>query len=291
MRSSILVDLIGLLGVSLVGCVDLQDDPAESQLRSNIVGGTSDVVTDGVVAVGFGIEPHCSGAVISPHVVLTAAHCLPRAVDGLVVLAGWDLGAPTVSVPAHVVVTHPSYDGHDNDLGLIALQDPLPVPPLALAATSPVAGDSVTVVGFGRDETGRAGAKRAGKATIAAVDAHTLDLAGAPALTCDGDSGGPTLDASGQIVGIHALSNCLDIAVETRPDGYFDFVEPFIAQAETHQVCIGGVCDGPITGGCSAGGSAGAGSLVMVAVAALLEKFSKRRQPSRKELSCPASPS
>jgi len=284
MRSSVL-----LLAVSLGACVELQDDaPTESQVRANIVGGSPEVVTDGVVAVGFGIEPHCSGAVISPHVVVTAAHCIPREVDGFVVVAGWDLGAPSVSVPVHVAIAHPGYDGHDNDLGLIAMQDPLPVPPLALATRAPVAGDEVTIVGFGRDDAGNAGAKRAGTATIASVAATTLDLAAAPASTCDGDSGGPTLDAAGQIVGIHALSNCIDIAVETRPDGYFDFVEPFIAQAETHQVCIGGVCDGEITGGCSAGGSAGSGSFGIV-VAALLWKFSRRRHSSRKELSCPAS--
>jgi len=66
-----------------------------------------------------------------------------------------------------------------------------------------------------------------------------------------------------------------DLVVDVRTDAYAaDFIEPFVAQAETHQICIGGVCD-RITGGCSA--SAGGASWLLLALVALFTRFSKRR--------------
>src|SRR5215470_252703 len=114
------------VAVVVAGCAA---SPQEAAIRDDIVKASPDVTTDGIVAVGFGTEPHCSGALVSPHVVVTAAHCIPGEVDGLLALAGWDLGGPTVSIAAHVAIRHPRYDGRANDIGLIALVESMPVPP------------------------------------------------------------------------------------------------------------------------------------------------------------------
>ena len=271
---SIELAVCGVLAAA--GCVD---DVPEAAVSQDIVGGTPLVATDAVVAVEIDGELHCSGVLVSARVVLTAGHCIPPSVDGLSVVAGWNLTEPTLVVAALAATAHPDYDASQSDqddIGLISLVQDLPVPPLALATASTVAAidtrSVVTIAGFGRSSDGTAGAKEQGAASIAAITPSTFQLGPSPALTCDGDSGGPMLvpQAGGTAVaGINALSNCTDLAVEQRTDAYAaDFIEPFIAAAETHAICADD-CE-ELTGGCSTGG--GLGPLAALALLGLARR-------------------
>lgn len=231
-----------------------------------IVGGTADVATDAVVALEVDGQLHCSGVVISPSVVVTAAHCIPTTLDGLAVVVGWSLDGPRLELPAIAALAHPSYDGMEHDIGLVVVADTLPVPPLELATPAAIAaltvGANATVVGFGRASDGTAGMKQLATMHVAAVAATHVDLVAAPGITCDGDSGGPlliTTPAGPRVAAINSLSDCVTRAREQR----VDTEQAFIAGVE-HPICTGDPCSADVIGGCSTSGTGSLASVLSV---------------------------
>lgn len=96
-------------------------------------------------------EPHCTGVVIAPTKVLTAAHCLDFVdPDDLTVVTGRpDLRDTTVGqvIAASAVSVHPSYGGNapGYDFGVITLAEATTAPPAALAS----AGENAATTGAG----------------------------------------------------------------------------------------------------------------------------------------------
>ena len=120
------------------------------------------ILTRGPQGSGF-----CTGVVLAPRVVLTAAHCLRPASDMLVHFRD-DAGAP-VFIPVEASQAHPRYRPEamtarvvSIDLGLIETQRPLPPSFRAVGLSQvdrPPIGSSATVVGFG---VGREGTSKSG---------------------------------------------------------------------------------------------------------------------------------
>jgi secreted trypsin-like serine protease len=128
-----------------------------------------------LVTGAFSTHIYCSGTLIAPNVVLTAAHCLDVANGGKVFktlspssLAVYFGSDPTSSSEPfaghHVLVAqtliHPSYDRNQliNDLGLIRLSAPGPAAPVsALPAASGITaadvGTNLDFAGFGYSQT------------------------------------------------------------------------------------------------------------------------------------------
>ncbi|HUH01686.1 MAG TPA: S1 family peptidase [Kofleriaceae bacterium] len=197
---------------------------------------------DAVVGLLADGELYCSGTLIAPRVVLTAAHCVDRYVsDETTVIAaffGPRLDQPAPVVTAERVVRHPDwrFDDFPNDIGLVALADNAPVDPLpasTIALTTDFVGTDLTLVGFGLTgpDSGDSGIRRAGIAGVTGIDDQRLALNSGPegASTCAGDSGGPSL-LDGRVVGVHSRSSCSTLSLDERVDVHAAFIDPFVAE-------------------------------------------------------------
>jgi V8-like Glu-specific endopeptidase len=123
---------------------------------------------DAVGKLLLGDRGFCTGALIEPHLVLTAAHCLYDKETGVQIRAediqfqaGWRNGRAVAYRTVARAVTHPdySYSGADKldrvsaDLALLELNQPIRLPSLLPFQTgaTPVAGDAVGVVSYAMD--------------------------------------------------------------------------------------------------------------------------------------------
>ncbi len=168
------------------------------------------VLSRGGAGSGF-----CTGVVVTPRVILTAAHCLRGAAD-MAVYYRDDVGQPVLAAAA-ATAAHPLYRADairrrvvSIDVGLIETETPLPATFRAAGLAEgegPAAGEAATAVGFG---LGREGEPRSGGVLRAAALRITTPLSnvllwaadpgGEGAGACSGDSGGPIFAADGRAV-------------------------------------------------------------------------------------------
>lgn len=229
---------------SLTGCAAEQEEqPAEdtSSTESEIVGGslTSSYASVGALVTADGF-PFCTGTVIAPRVVVTAAHCLAEpgtSATGIRFALGPDASRPTSVLRVRRIAYHPQYDAQQikNDIGVVILSADAPVAPAGVntSMTSSWVGKSLTFVGYGvtngNTQTG-AGKKRVVTIPVSQVGATQFAYATRGKNTCNGDSGGPAFasDASGNltVVGVTSYGDagCTSYGVDTRVDAFKSFI-------------------------------------------------------------------
>lgn len=262
-RRALIVPLV----VALSGCVAGADTGRDQQ---PVIGGNP-TPPGGHPAVGalmydFGFG--CTGTLIQPNVVLTAAHCVDPAVVGPQIpsftLDHDAKGAPVEFAGAWIAV-HEDFDverdigpgvGQFYDVGLLVLGGPIPGAQTMEMATPAeaaglIAGLDVTIVGYGRTSNTSfdIGVKYDAVADLIALNESELQIsvgAGAPQ-NCQGDSGGPgivDLGAGPRLIGIVSRSaaldsDCDDGGIDSRVDHYRQWILDRIAAG------CGAACDPP----------------------------------------------
>ncbi len=230
---------------ALVACSS--SDPELGVTSEPITNGAGDGGDPAVVAlVDASGTVQCSGTLITPHVVLTAAHC---SIDGTSftryrAYVGSSPASGGTFVALSAAYVHPAFDPSTlaNDLALLVLASDVSATPVALLPSSSdsiVAGTKLRVVGFGSDGAGGGNVKRSGTASVSTLGSSTIGLLPDPSLPCEGDSGGPaffTVSSSGgsteYLAGVtsHGDAACLTQATDTRVDAFDSaFIQPYLS--------------------------------------------------------------
>jgi len=216
-----------------------QFSEADSQQRvQRIVNGQQ---TSGYDSVGL-VNNQCTGTLIAPNAVLTAAHCIP---DGAADGQTFEVGGRTYE--AAQVVVHPEYSSRDIDLAVMILKENVVgVEPTAINRTTPQVGQILTLVGFGATGTPQAGhdnsfgVKNVGQTPIDEVTDTGVNWNfdnASEANTAPGDSGGPAfMEVNGELVvagvtsgGTQDNAGLGDYSFDTRVDTCADWIDNVIA--------------------------------------------------------------
>jgi secreted trypsin-like serine protease len=237
---------LGFVGVAIVatlgGCAaDAMTETSEDEMgstSSSIVGGTTTSAFPAVGALTRSGSPFCTGTVVAPRVVVTAAHCLAGArASSLRFAIGPNAFSPSAALRITRVTAHPGYDPNQliNDIGVVVLAEDAPVTPIPMNTTAFDAswvGRSLTFVGYGVTSgitQSGGGVKRQVAIPIAQIGSSQFAYTGSKN-TCFGDSGGPALtqDAQGATVlaGVTSYGDatCRSFGVDTRVDVFRTFV-------------------------------------------------------------------
>jgi len=264
-----LVAPIAFAALAALACEPGSDLTPDQTGRSQqpILGGDVSGPADdpAVVALANTFGPFCTGTLVTPRAVLTAAHCIDQfdpSNPQLGIFFGSDSSAGgRVSVVGGA--TRPGWDGQvgpdkPNDIGLLILsQSQDPALPLPMNLRAPEQGENYRHVGFGVFDNNMPsdGRKREGTVTISAVGAGIISSGTAELSICFGDSGGPGFvvnDGVEHVAGVHSFTStenggCRAPAGDARVDAAMDWIQPWLD--DNDPTCgPDGVC---AEGGCS----------------------------------------
>lgn len=211
------------------------------------------------------VSPFCSGTLISPDVVVTAAHCLTEVKGKRIkvtepsAVAVYVGGDPSLDILDHLylvteVAVYPTYDPRTNvgDIALIRLASaisesvaPVPALPASLGLTDADIGATLNFAGFGQTETGGSGVLLQVDLPLGGLgctvegcpdagdSATMISYAQVEAGPCFGDSGGPAFfyrEGVPYVAGVTSYGDqwCTIYGVSTRTDAFDGWISEFV---------------------------------------------------------------
>lgn len=209
--------------------------------EKSIIGGNENRFDDAVVAVYVG--GLCTGTLVAPRVVLTAAHCVGDAIEAGYTNYGsvrfgngvtpWIKSIQVMDMAMHRLYSPPAFLQHDIALLRLAEAAPEDIKPIPISTrhlTDDHIGLQIRVVGFGNDDGAAAsgsGIKRQVTLPLREVRPGHIGIGDHLYNTCQGDSGGPSFasfDGVEHVVGVtsYGANQCRAISYMTRADARWD---------------------------------------------------------------------